>query len=275
MTPHVSDPAAATGSTHPVLNQLKRYGLMVLAAMAIAAAVLIAGASKNPDPITCTKPSATVVLGGVSRSQRSQVIETRFLAQARSELYRSGVCGGITVIEVWSTEGSTRVLWGSDDTLRVVGDTLQARKLSATRALDGAMTTIATRYDDAVRALPAKGSGFLGWRTIAADALGELTGTKFDKRVVVVDDGVQIDDTINLNRPLTVDEATALAKTVSNTADLHRVHVTLLGIGQVAGPPPPAGGEWVHAIRAFAVRTCTATGAECRVVGSSVQSSDS
>ena len=275
MTPHVSDPAAATGSPHPALNQLKRYGLMALVAIAIAAAVLIAGASKNPDPITCTKPSATVVLGGVSGSQRSQVIETRFLAQARSELYRSGVCGGITVIEVWSTEGSTRVLLGADDALRVVGDTLQARKLSATRAVDGAMTTVTDRYHDAVGVLPAKGSGFLGWRTVAADALAELTSTKFDKRVVVVDDGVQIDNTINLNRPIAVDDATALADTVTNTTNLHGVNVTLVGIGQVAGPPPPAGGEWVHAVRAFAMRTCTATGATCRVVGSSVQSSDS
>lgn len=254
---------------------LKRSGLMALIAVAVAAAVLLAGAGKSPEPITCTKPSATVVLGGVSGSQRSQVLKTRFLAQARTELYRSGVCDGTAVIEVWSTEGSTRVLWGTDDTLRVVGDTLQARKLSATRAVDGAMTTIATRYDDAVGVLPAKGSGFLGWRTIAADALIELTATKFDKRVVVVDDGVQIDDTINLNRPLTVDEATGIADTVSNTADLRGVAVTLVGIGQVAGPPPPAGGEWVHAIRTFAMHTCTATGATCRVVGSSVQSSDS
>ena len=76
-------------------------------------------------------------------------------------------------------------------------------------------------------------------------------------------------------RPDTVDEATALANSVSNTTDLHGVDVTLVGIGQVAGPPPPAGGEWVHAIRTFAMRTCTATGATCRVVGSSVQSSDS
>ncbi len=257
------------------ISVLKRYGLMALIAVVVAAAVLFAGAGKNPEPITCTKPSATVVLGGVSGSQRSEVLETRFFAQARYELYRSGVCGGTTVIEVWSTEGSTRVLWGANDSLRVVGDTLQARKLSASRALDGAMTTVTTRYDDAVRALPAKGSGFLGWRTIAADALAELTGTKLDRRVVVVDDGVQIDDTINLNRPLTVDEATALANAVSNTTDLHGVAVTLVGVGQVAGPPPPAGGEWVHAIRTFAVRTCTATGATCRVVGSSVQSSDS
>ena len=257
------------------ISVLKRYGLMALIAVAVAAAVLLAGAGKSLEPITCTKPSATVVLGGVSGSQRSSMLETRFLAQASSELYRSGVCGGTTVIEVWSTEGSTRVLWGANDSLRVVGDTLQARKLSATRALDGAMTTVTTRYHDAVDALPAKGSGFLGWRTIAADALAELAPTTLHKRVVVVDDGVQIDDTINLNRPLTVDEATALANTVSNTTDLHGVAVTLVGIGQLAGPPPPAGGEWVHAIRTFAVRTCTATGATCRVVGSSVQSSDS
>lgn len=257
------------------VSAIKRLGLKALIAVVVAAAVLLAGAGKNPEPIRCDKPSATVVLGGVSGSQRSSILETRFLAQARSELYRSGVCGGTAVIEVWSTEGSTRVLWGAGDALRVVGDTLQARKLSATRAVEGAMTTVTDRYHDAVGALPAKGSGFLGWRTIAADALAELTSTKLDKRVVVVDDGVQIDNTINLNRPITVDEATALANSVSNTTDLHGVDVTLVGIGQVAGPPPPAGGEWVHAIRTFAMRTCTATGATCRVVGSSVQSSDS
>ena len=63
------------------------------------------------------------------------------------------MCGGTTVIEVWSTEGSTRVLWGANDSLRVVGDTLQARKLSATRALDGAMTTVTTSLPPLLRRL--------------------------------------------------------------------------------------------------------------------------
>lgn len=256
------------------ISVLKRYRLMAVIAAVVAAIALLAGAGAKPEPIRCTKPAATVVLGGVSGSQRASILETRFLAHARGELYRSAVCGGTTVIEVWSTEGSTRVLWGNDDTIRVVGDTFQARKLSATRALDGAMTKITARYHDALGALPAKGSGFLGWRTIASDALAELTNAKLHKRVVVVDDGVQIDATINLNRPLTVDEAAGLARSVPNTTDLHGVSVTLIGIGQVTGPPPPAGGEWVHAIRTFAMHTCTATGAECSVISSSVQSSD-
>jgi hypothetical protein len=253
---------------------MKRYGVIAALAATVVAILLTSQAPKSPEPITCPGPTTTVVLGGVSGSQRAPLLRQRFLAQTRHALYRAGVCGGDTVVEVWSAEGSTRILWGRDDDLRVIGDTIQARKLNATRALEPVLATITKRYDAAIRSLPAKGSGFLGWRTIAADALSEISDRQVTRSVVVVDDGVQIDDTINLNRPLTTDEAAAIANTVTTTADLHGVGVTLIGIGQVAGPPPPAGGEWIRAIRVFAMRTCTATGATCRVIGSSVTTGD-
>ena len=41
------------------ISVLKRYGLMALIAVAVATAALLAGAGKNPEPITCTKPTSS------------------------------------------------------------------------------------------------------------------------------------------------------------------------------------------------------------------------
>jgi hypothetical protein len=51
--------------------------------------------------------------------------------------------------------------------------------------------------------------------------------------------------------------------------DLRGVTVTIEGVGQVAGIPAPAGGEWVPALRTFGQRTCESTGATCTVLSAS------
>jgi len=254
----------------------KRYLLVAVAASAVLAVLLAVSATpKPPPPVTCTATRVTVLLGGVSGSQRGPTQRSRFLAHAKNSLYQSTVCGGSAVIEVWSTAGSVRVLWGRNDTIAVAGATTRSRQLAAARVIPAAMGTITARYDAALSDLPARGSAFLAWRTIAADALAELDPAQRPVAAVeVVDDGVQVDDTINLNRPLTTADATQIALTVPAAVDLRGAAVALVGVGEVAGPPPPAGGEWVAAVRAFALATCSATGANCQVLGASASVSD-
>ena len=164
----------------------------------------------------------------------------------------------------WSTAGAVRTLWGPADPLETPGQTEAGRDRRLTRVVNTAMTTLDERLQDAIRDLPAAGSDFLAWIDLAADARHEL-GPERPIAVIVLDDGVQSIDP-DLNRPLTVTEATRLAGEHTTGADLRDTTVTIRGIGQIAGTPAPPGGEWVPALRAFAQNTCTATGATCTVI---------
>jgi hypothetical protein len=131
---------------------------------------------------------------------------------------------------------------------------------------------VVPKFRQAMKDLPANQSDFTNWIPLAADVIQQLKrdGNTRPTDVWVLDDGVQIDDQINLNRPITVDDATLLAKNVPVRADLTGVNVYLVGIGHVAGPPPPAGGAWTDAVRLFAKTTCDATKASCTPLNSSV-----
>jgi hypothetical protein len=126
------------------------------------------------------------------------------------------------------------------------------------------LRTIDTRLQQALDELPAEGSDFLAWSDFAADAIHEL-GSEHPVAVTVLDDGVQTNDP-NLNQPVSVADAERVATEHAPTVDLRGTTVTIEGVGQVAGVPAPAGGEWVPAVRAFAQRTCEATGATCVVL---------
>jgi hypothetical protein len=121
----------------------------------------------------------------------------------------------------------------------------------------------------AAEKLPPQQSDYLSWGRLAADAIAELSLTGKPVAITIIGDAVQVDERVNLNWPITVSEAERLASTV-RMPNLASAHVAMVGVGIVDGPPAPAGGEYVSALRAFAHATCTTTGAACLVTTTSV-----
>ena len=239
----------------------------LLVAAAATATILAActGPPARPAAVSCPPERRDqVVLVGLSASGR----DPRLLEGRRAELRRAlavaGDCGGALVVRAWSTAGAVQTLWGGGDRLEVPGATESGRDRRLGRAVDEALATIDTRLATALERLPAQGSDFLAWADLAADAVAELGGRR-PVVVTVLDDGVQSAEP-DLNQPISVERATALAAEHAPGAGLGGVEVTLVGVGQVAGPPPPAGGTWVAAVQAFAQETCAATGATCTVL---------
>lgn len=252
--------------------------LPALIAGLLAAAVAAMAWDWKPTPITrCPRHASPgrLVEGDISGSERSVDKTGQFLGVVQHALVEAGVCDGPAVVEVWAGAGTTRVLWGPDDPFTVTGSTDVARSNSASRATDRAMTTITTRYQAALREVKADGSDVVAWASTATDTIREMHDRDAHRlEVIVVTDGVMVTDTINLNRPITVAEATALAEGVSMPDTLSGQRVTMIGIGSPTGPPPPAGGEWVNAVRRFAEVTCRATGASCEVLGATVSGTE-
>lgn len=184
--------------------------------------------------------------------------------EIRHQLAIVGDCGTDLIVRAWSTAGAVRTLWGLEDHIEIPGQTESGRDRRVNRAVDDAMGTVDERLQRAIDELPANGSDFLAWTDLAADARHEL-GTEQPIAITVLDDGVQTIDP-DLNQPLTIDDASRLAAEHAPDIDLHDTTVTIRGVGQIAGTPAPAGGEWVPALRAFANNTCEATGATCTVL---------
>jgi hypothetical protein len=210
------------------------------------------------------EPTNNIVLVGLSSSGRdSRIIDER-RGEIRHQLAIAGDCGTDLIVRAWSTAGAIRTLWGLQDHIETPGQTESGRDRRLNRAVDEAMDSVDERLQRAINELPADGSDFLAWTDLAADARHEL-GTERPIAVTVLDDGVQTIDP-DLNQPLTIDDATRLASEHAPDVDLPDTTVTIRGVGQIAGLPAPAGGEWVPALRAFALSTCEATGATCIVL---------
>jgi hypothetical protein len=224
--------------------------------------------------VACPSPPQQVRIVAVqlSGSERSQQILASRLGLVRSQLVTSAVCGGPIVVQVWTGSGAIRTLWGVGDQLDIHGGTERARANRVAPVVDAAMTgVVLPRFRNALADLPATQSDFLAWRMLASDAITQLGNSQHRPiDVLIASDGVQVDDRVNLNRPLSPNAATALAKSVPAQGELRGVDVTLIGVALVAGAPPPAGGVWVDAVRAFAQQTCAATGAHCTVVSASI-----
>jgi hypothetical protein len=206
----------------------------------------------------------SVVLVGLSSSGRDARIIDERRGEVRHQLAVAADCGNDLIVRAWSTAGSVRTLWGVEDRLEIPGQTEAGRDRRINGAVDEAMTTVDERLQRAIHELPADGSDFLAWTDLAVDARYEL-GTDQPISVTVLDDGVQT-TAPDLNQPLTIEDATRLASEHAPSADLHDTIVTIRGVGQIAGIPAPAGGEWVPALRVFAKTTCEATGATCTVL---------
>lgn len=253
----------------------KRTGaLCALLATTAVAGVLAFTRPTTHEQVDCPDPARRdrIVLVQVSSSERSEEIQQARLRLVRAKLAEAGVCGGSIVVQAWTGSGAIRTLWGLGDHLDVRGGTERARANRIGPAVDTAMNdTVVPKFRQALADLPADQSDFLAWRMLATDAIVQLGDTGGQPiEVTVASDGVHVDDQVNLNQPLSPEAVDALAKSVRPQGDLQSAQVMLVGIGQVAGDPPPAGGSWVEAVRRFAKQTCDATGAKCTVVSSSI-----
>jgi hypothetical protein len=220
-----------------------------------------AGAGGVDCPSTATDQ---VVLVGLSSSGRnpSHIEERR--AEVRHQFEVAGDCNVDLIVRGWSTAGAVRTLWGLEDELEITGQTESGRDRRLDGVVDEAMAEFDERLQAALEELPADGSDFLAWPALAVDAIHELGGQR-PVQVTVLDDGVQTANP-DLNEPLTVADASQLATAHAPEAQLDGVEVTIKGVGQIAGDPAPAGGEWVPAVQAFAQQTCDATHADCTVL---------
>jgi len=83
-------------------------------------------------------------------------------------------------------------------------------------------------------------------------------------RALILTDGVQTTGTVVVNSPdFTSAVAADLAARVP-VPDLSGVSVTVAGLGQVVGDPPPS--EFVAALNTFFTDTCARTNATCQIV---------
>ncbi len=260
-------------SRFPSRSARRRRRLWIAAAAIAVAGVAGLLVATNPGPtgadgVDCPdEPTNHVALMGLSSSGRDARIIDERRGEVRQLLAVAADCDTELIVRAWSTAGAVRTLWGPEDRLEIPGQTEAGRDRRLKRIVDGAMTIVDERLQRAIHELPATGSDFLAWAALAADARHEL-GTERPVTVTVLDDGVQTIDP-DLNQPLTIADATRLADEHAPDADLHGTTVTIRGIGQIAGTPAPAGGEWVPALRTFAQRSCEATGAACTVLAAS------
>jgi hypothetical protein len=236
-------------------------GLAALGGLLVAANPGASGAGGVDCPAKATNQVALV---GLSSSGRAPHIIDDRRAAVRHLLAVAGDCDVKLIVRAWSTAGAVRTLWSPDDRLEIRGQTEAGRDRRLGGVVDDAMKTVDRRLQEALDELPAQGSDFLAWPDLAADAVHEL-GSDRPVAVTVLDDGVQTANP-DLNQPITVANATQLAAEHAPDARLRGVTVTIEGVGQVAGLPAPAGGEWVPALRAFAQQTCEETGATCTVL---------
>ncbi len=259
---------------------MKRTSILAGAAMTSAAlisAVLLLGNTNTPEQVDCPSSGEQNRIGLVeatSTAREPELLQTR-LRLVRQQLVEAGVCGGPIIVQAWTNLGAISTIWSTADHLDIHGGTDTARANRAGPAVDQAMEQVVVpRLNKALEELPAEGSDFLAWRRLVADALAQIDPEgRREAEVLVLADGVQQTDELDLNRPLSIDEATELAKAVPISTDLSGIDLTIIGLGQVAGDPPPSGGDWVEAIRTFADITCKATKAICTALSTSVEQS--
>ncbi len=250
--------------------------VFVLAAT-LACGLLLFSRPTPAEEVSCPEEeSGLVITTALSSSDRDEAVQDARLALIRSKLVVGAVCGSPTAVVAYTTGGDVHTIWGSQDELHVEGGSQTARANRVARVVDPIMQdAVVPRYEAAADELPADQSDFLAWPRIADDAIQQLRAKDPDLpiEVYVLSDGVHVDDQIDLNQPLTIEEAADLAASVEAPVQFRRVKVVQIGIGQVAGEPAPSGGEWTEAVRTFATNTCEATGATCTVLATDITQS--
>jgi hypothetical protein len=196
-----------------------------------------------------------------SDTARSESLRASRRDAMRSEAERVAVCGGTLKIVAFSSS-TAAIVTLFDGHLEAEGATHNARLRRINRTVDPVEEAVAEAWDSAEAELPGDGSDVLGQLTLASEHFAQRPGATH--RALILTDGVQTTGTVVVNSPdFTSAVATDLAARV-HVPDLSGVTVTVAGLGQVVGDPPPS--EFVAALNTFFTASCARTNATCQIV---------
>lgn len=204
---------------------------------------------------------AAYVAVDFSDTARSESLAASRRDAIRSEAERVAVCGGtLKVVAFSSSTAAIQTLF--DGPLKAEGATENARLRRIDRTVEPVDEAIADGWNSAEAELPGDGSDVLGQFTLASEYFAQQRDASH--RALILTDGVQTTGTVVVNSPdFTSTVASDLAASVP-VPDLSGATVTVAGLGQVVGDPPPS--EFVAALNTFFTDTCARTNATCQIV---------
>ncbi len=211
---------------------------------------------------TCAdEEAATYVAVDFSDTARSESLGANRREAIRTEAERVAVCGGTLRVVAFSSS-TAAIVSLFDGPIEAEGATQNARLRRVERTVAPAEEAIAAGWDAAEAGLPGGGSDVLGQFTLASEYFAQRPNSSH--RALILTDGVQTTGSVVVNSPdFTSVVASELAARVP-VPDLSDVNVTVAGIGQVVGDPPPS--EFVAALNTFFTDTCARTNATCQIV---------
>lgn len=204
---------------------------------------------------------AAYVAVDFSDTARSESLAASRRDAIRSEAERVAVCGGTLKVVAFSSS-TAAIVTLFDGPLEAEGATENARLRRVDRTVEPVDEAVADGWEPAEAELPGDGSDVLGQLTLASEYFAQRSDAAH--RALILTDGVQTTGTVVVNSPdFTSAAAADLAASVP-VPDLSGVSVTVAGLGQVVGDPPPS--EFVAALNTFFTDTCTRTNATCQIV---------
>lgn len=243
---------------------IRKYFLLLLALLPVAGAC---GVSSNSGPLervaaSCPEgDSASYVAVDFSDTARSESLAASRRGAIHTEAERVAVCGGTLKVVAFSSS-TAAIVTLFDGAIHAEGATQNARLRRAGQAIDPVDDAVAAAWNAAESELPGDGSDVLGQFTLAAEYFAQRPDAAH--RALILTDGVQTTGTVVVNSPdFTSAVAADLAARVP-VPDLSGVTVTVAGLGQVVGDPPPS--EFVAALNTFFTDTCARTNATCQIV---------
>ena len=196
-----------------------------------------------------------------SDTARSEPLSVSRREAIRSEAERVAVCGGTLKVVAFSSS-TAAIVTLFDGSLEAEGATENARLRRVDRTVDPVDEAVADGWESAEAELPGDGSDVLGQFTLASEYFAQQSDASH--RALILTDGVQTTGTVVVNSPdFTSTVASDLAASVP-VPDLSGATVTVAGLGQVVGDPPPS--EFVAALNTFFTDTCARTNATCQIV---------
>lgn len=226
----------------------------------VSSIALTAPAGASSTDVACAD---RVVVAGLSSSERTPAMRQRVITIAAHAAIGAAVCD--TDLAVYGVAGSAQIfqLLANDDVAPFVptGPNADVRRSRLDGDAEPTFTRIATRrLDAAYRDAPdASVSSVATLYSTAAEHASS------DTHVVIVTDGVNHDDVVDLDRPLNAGEGKQLATTL----DIPRIsnpQTTVVGLGQVDADHPAPGNSWSTEVRAFNRKVCALSDAtRCRL----------
>lgn len=171
---------------------------------------------------------------------------------------QTAICGGRLRINAFSlSSAATVVLY--DGELSLPGATDNARLRRVPELVDQVTATSTKAYAAKVNDLTPDGSDIVAQYRLASEYIQQL-GDDYVLQLVILTDGFQASSALGLGgRPLSQDEAAALAAQVNVPSIPKSASVTVAELGKVVGRPPAS--EVVDGLVAFYDAICHRTGA--------------